>query len=489
MHKRIVPVIFILAIAALAVAFVSKRYLSEQPEKVTGSRVVAPQVTVRTEQSSEDSFSMSEETTLSSLVSLRNDETLLSIVSMDFNGDGYEDQVNSIRTASSPYIQLLVGLYNPSDGKYERSAVIATTVTQVRTFTYTGIDLTGDHRTALVYQGYTETGNSVLQAFFIRGTASSATLQQIASFETDGSIYVQQMDRYDAYERSQAAGASYPIWVYSTDTNSANNDQLQTQYDWSSAAGQYVLVSQKREAGVRLAAREFERIQDGTIETFASFLDGLWHKTDAASDKYYLFFDYDSSEIIFFQSDSEEVYTWVNSYLRRNGIYLTTINQGVENLQRRVDVSLRSLDTVYIRLQDDLRMLIGENSSWDGEYKKVSAGPAVASVKARAADYISELTSEPSWTSADGTVFKFISGSYTAIGDSISDNGLYTSLQAFGKPYLQLRSNTGTSLTGTYALSYGSTGSETIILQPCRLTPTDEERLEQNPLILTRQEE
>lgn len=488
MHKRIVGVIFILAIASLAVAFVSKRYFSEQTEQVTGSRVVAPQVTVRAEQSSADSFTMSEETTLSSLVTLRNDETLLSIVSMDFNGDGYEDQINSIRTASSPYIQLLVGLYNPSDGKYERSAVLATTVTQVRTFTYTGMDLTGDHRTALVYQGYTETGNSVLQAYFVRGSASNASLQQIAAFETDGSIYVQQMDRYDAYERSQAAGASYPIWVYSTDVASANNDQLQTQYDWSSAAGHYVQISQKREAGVRLAAREFERIQDGTVETFAAFLDGLWHKADASSDKYYLFFDYDSSEVIFFQSDSEEVYTWLSSNLRRNGMYLTTINQGVENLQRRVDVSLRSLDTVYIRLQDDLRMLIGENSSWDGEYKKVSAGPALASVKARATDFISELTAQETWTSADGTVFKFASGAYTATGDSVSDSGLYTSLQAFGKPYLQLRSNTASTLTGTYALSYGSADSDTIILQPCRLTPTDEERLEQNPLILTRQE-
>ena len=496
MSKRIVPVFFVLVVAALAVVFIARTYLKDSAPEVTSSRVVAPQVTVRSEQSSSDSFVMSDDTPLTSLVSLKNDETLLSIVSMDFNGDGYEDQVNSIRTASSPYIQLLVGLYNPGSGRYDRSALIATSVTQVRTFTYTGMDLTGDHRTALVYQGFTENGNSVLAAYFITGTGENARLVQIASFEADGTIYVQQVDRYDAYERSQATGASYPIWVYSTDTQSANNDQLQTEYDWNASAGRYTQVYQRREAGVRLAAREFERIQDGTVETFSAFLNGLWHKTDASSDDFYIFFDDDAMEVIFFQDETEEVYTWVSSNLRRNGMYLTAVNQGIENLQRRVDVSLRLIDTVNIRIQDDLRMLIGENSTWDGEYKKVSQSAVLKtpSTESSATDFVDALVQGGEWASADGTKFSFSKGKYFAEGDSISDSGSYTPLEAFGSPYIQLRSqNADSLLTGTYRLSYGpvdsssaSAASSVIMLQPCRLTPSEEESLEASPLMLTR---
>ena len=126
--------------------------------------------------------------------------------------------------------------------------------------------------------------------------------------------------------------------------------------------------------GSRIAARELARIQDGTVETFADFLDGLWYKTSSAqSGIRYLFFDHAQKEVIFLYDDTEEVYAWEDSNLRRSGIYITTTNKSITNMQRRCDISLAGIDEVRIHIIDDVRMIIKENNLWDGSYRKMTA--------------------------------------------------------------------------------------------------------------------
>lgn len=512
MKNRVVPAVFVIIAAALAVVFISRKCLYKPNEETTASRVIIPQVAGKSTEKNTSNSDMSDETAMTSLVPLKNDETLISIVSMDFDGDGYEDQVNAIKTAASPYLSLLVGLYNPQTSSYERKAVIATKITQVKTFAYTGMDLTGEHRLSLIYQGYSESGNSVLQAFFINRKNGVFNLHQIADFEADGTIFVQQLDRYDDYERTQSAGTSFPIWVYSTDTTMGANstDQLQTRFDWNKEEQKYTKALQIRVAGSKLAAKELARIQDGTVGTFAGYLDGLWYKTDNdGTGQRYLCFDYDSKEIIFFLDDTEEVYNWVNSNLRRNGIYLSTTNAEIENLQRRVDVSLLGVDGISLKIQDDVRMLIGESTMWDGEYKKMSFNSInhkAPSQVVPAATYIADLEKGPLWKASDGTVITFSAGAYTSSGDAASDAGVYTSEDADGRPFIEFRPRGATGyFNGSYLVSYAPLQSsaaattaknkqpqapqynaDSIILQPYVITLEGSYATEGMPIILTR---
>lgn len=508
MKKRVIPVVFIVIAAVLAVVLINRKFLYKPKIESTAARVVTPQVSSTGKKTNTDTTLMTDGTAMTSLIPLHNDETLISIVSMDFNGDGLEDQVNAVRTAASPYISLVVGLYDAKKNVYERMAVIATKITQVKTFAYTGMDLTGEHRISLVYQGYAENGDSVLHAFFLANKAGKFNLQQIANFEADGTIFIQQLDRYDAYERSQSTGISFPIWVYSTDTSADpnGNDQLQTRYDWNPEEQQYVKAVQVRVAGSKMAAKELARIQDGTVKTFAGFLDGLWYKTDNDnSGMRYVFFDYDANEIIFLLDDVEEVYNWVNGTLRRNGIYISATNQEIQNLQRRVDISLISTDTITIKIQDDVRMLIGENTFWDGEYKKKSIESFAASLPKQvdyAAPFIESLEKGPRWKTADGSSILFKQGSYTVTGDAVNDEGDYTSENADEKPFIQFRSKTGTEwFTGSYLVSYAEKpqqkddaskakitqlNNDSIILQPYMVTPEGCYPAEKPTIVLTR---
>lgn len=504
MKKKITVAVFLVIALAILGIYLGQKLFYHPEETKNSSTLVIPQVKTARDSVNLDSSVFAEEDSLVSLVPLESGETLLSIVSMDFDGDGYDDQVNSIKTVNSPYISLLVGLYNPQKSTYERMAIISTEVTQARTFTYTGIDLTGNHKISLIYQGFAQNGDSVLQAFFINRSESRFNLQKIADFRSDGTIFVQQIDRYDAYERSLAKGESFPIWVYSSDSSRPNSvDQLQTRYDWNDGQNQYVQSSQVRVPGSRIAANELSRILDGSVQTFTKFLNGLWYKTiNHGDEKLYLFFDDENQEVIFFNQSSEEVFNWIHSNIRKNGIYLSLVNQDLNNLQRTININLVSTDQIYVRNQDDLRMRITETNQWDGDYKKFVANVDNFSANANSnssseilvQDYISQFENASSWKTSEGNLVSFSKGNLVVQDDSQTYQALYAPLQVGNQAFIQFRTKSSLEwLSQTYLLSYGSLltnsselNKNTIILQPYLLQADGTYALNKRIIVLTR---
>ena len=59
--------------------------------------------------------------------------------------------------------------------------------------------------------------------------------------------------------------------------------QIQTEYDWNAGLGKYAQVRQIKVTGRNLAAKELAKIQDGTVKTFANYLDGLWYQSSSCS--------------------------------------------------------------------------------------------------------------------------------------------------------------------------------------------------------------
>ena len=241
MKKRLITVLFIISAALLATAYLYRKYIPKEEEKLINSRVVIPQVVDTKDVQQEDVSIMSEEFAANSLIPLLPSESLINIVSMDFDNDGYEDQINEIKTSTSPYISLLVGFFNAETESYERSAVIETKIIQAKTFVYTGKDLIGEHKICLVYQGFDENGDSILQAYLFNRNGNSVTPVLIADFVADGTIFISQVDRPQEYERSTQPGSSWPIWVYKSDVNARTGavDQLQIMYDWNAETRLY----------------------------------------------------------------------------------------------------------------------------------------------------------------------------------------------------------------------------------------------------------
>jgi hypothetical protein len=495
--KRIVSAVFVITAALLAVFFINRKYFCQQPDTVVRPRVVKPVVQAESDQEAVAGDVIRDDTASTTFIPLRSDETLLNSLTVDFNGDGSDDQIIVVKRIGSPYLIIIVGLYNRDAAAYERSAEIPTKVIHEQTFSYTVLDMTGDHRMTLVYQGFTESGGSVLALYLASLNHDNFELKSIGNFESDGAVYIDQFTRSDSYELSRSRGKSFPVWVYSSDTSEGANDldQIQTEYDWDSAAQEYVQKNQYKITGKRLAAKELARIQDGSVETFAGFLNGLWYKTSNQGDGIrYLYFDWNTKEIIFLFNDTEEVYSWLDSNLRRNGIYLYTSNTSITNLQRRFDISLVSTDEVRIRLQDDVRMLIKESNLWDGTYKKMSTKTAFTTpVKISELQILlDDLKKGPSWDSADGVSVVFNQGTYTVTGDSHTEEGIFVGYRLQDKTLIQFHSDSaGAYFSGSYLVTKPESkgeGRDSLVFYPVTVNPDGYTLSDNRQIVLTRHE-
>ena len=490
--NKAIPVLFIIASFVIAFLFVARIFIGQESERLPRARIVTPVAPGEAEnQSSGDALSADNEA-MTSFVPLSLNETLISTLSIDLNNDMKEDQVVAVRKEGVPYLVLIVGIYDAERNVYVRTAEITTDISRTRTFSYTGIDMLGEHQNALVYQGVKDDGTSVLAIYMMRSERNKSELVQIGDFESDGTIFIQQDDRSISYELSQSRGASFPVWVYSSAKDSgggenANLSQIQTEYRWNEREQRYTETRQVRVTGSRIAARELARIQDGTVETFADFLDGLWYKMSSSQDGIrYLFFDHAQKEVIFLYENTEEVYAWEDSNLRRSGIYITTTNKSITNMQRRCDISLAGIDEVRIHIIDDVRMIIKENNLWDGSYRKMTALASFAPETRQKNEYEIIFEKWPEWKTDNGLVIKFGKTTYTVSGDNAYDEGIYVAGAVAGKHVVQFRSSLNSPLlSSAYEMRFKSvtipassrraaevqTDYHTLSLDPVRIAP------------------
>ncbi len=485
--KRLVTVIFVIVAAALGILFFMGDSKDTGAASVTRSQTVIPKSATQQQDTPEIQAQDEVDDSLVSLIPLRNDEILMGILGIDFDGDGYDDQINTIRSMTSPYIKIIVGLYNPYKGQYERSAIIDTEIIQTRTFSYTCMDIIGNHRNVLSYSGFLEDGNSVMKLFLPEKRDTGLMMNVIGDFRSDGTIFIQQMDRHESYLSQKANGVSYPVWVYRSDNSQGENslDQIQTRYIWNIASGKYVKDTETKVRETKVSTRELNKILDGTVASFKKHLDGLWFSSDTQQ---FIFFNPREEEIIFQTGDTQEVYTWVSSTLRRNGIYITAINSSINNLTRRIDISLSSSDEIQVRNQDDVLMTISEKSLWDGKYKK--QGTAVATKSNATAPNQQEilhlLEGQKHWLVEGVTEMEIAGGTYT----SSLVTGMITSSICDGQEVIQMRGSVGApfynqeSYLATVEHNQDTKLLESVRLAPVKITPLGVQQLGGSPIRL-----
>lgn len=506
--KRFIPAVFVLFAAVLAFFFLS-RNLFVKENVISRAKVVIPIIGGEGDEDVSRNGEYAYDAAQTSFIQLANGETLISTVECDLDGDGFDDQINIVKTASGQNIVLVPALYNARAGSYERIGQIQTEIVQVNTFACTSLDVTGTHTNSVVYQGISEGGTVVMKIFNGKKEKNgSFSFEIIGDFEADGTIFIHQEQRSEAYELAQTKGKSFPVWVYTSESpesgsDSSMLDQIQTMYDWSENDGKYVAVQTVRVAGNRVAAKELARIQDGTVATFGKFLDGLWYKTEnPGSEMRFIFFDYSNSEIIFEYESREEVYSWLNSNLRRNGIYFSAVNKSIENLHRRFDISLVNVDEIRIKLQDDVRMLISESTLWDGNYKKFTSRTVPKTDVSKEREVIDELVRQSTWSTSDGVVLTFSKTGYQAVGSTENDSGRFTENDISGSTLIQFRSDGNSAFfRGAYLPSFqtksvtekNSRGrsvektiidKETLVLQSVVVSPNGFYNEQRSPLVL-----
>ena len=498
MKTRFYIIIFSVIAVFIAGLFVFQRNNKKETVELNQNRskIVIPKTNQSENNVNEETEPSKSTESFNSFISLNPTETVISTISVDFNNDTYDDEVALIRRAGSEYVCIVPGVYNNETSSYDRLPEISTLITRANTMSVYAYDITGDHRISLIYQGIDDEDNSVMQIFIYTEDNQKPEFLLIGDFISDDTIFIQQVDRADSYELSSAHGESCSVWVYSSKPSATGDDdkkamdQIQSEYKWNNGAQKYELAREIVIPANKLAARELSRIQDGSLETFAEFLNGLWYKTSNVDKKIrYFYFDYANKEIIQYYGNIQEIYVWGVSRVRHNGIYISSVNSSISNLHRRYDVNLISLDEIKIYTRDDVNLIINEDNLWDGNYKKVSLQSTFDEQKTEdvEGEIRAEIEKGPSWATADTLAsITFEDNIYTLKTDKGTERGFYTTMTAGSRIAIQFRSDSQiSSLSEVYVLEYGTKiedvrGSEVtsfdkdiIVLTPAVLTPLD----------------
>lgn len=516
MKTRTSIIAFSIAGVLLIVAFCfTRKYVSKDDVVATRGKVINPKVNEQEENvSTENKETEKQEQDYKIFIDLLPTETMFFSTNADFNGDTFDDEIVVIKQAGNPNFLIVPALYNTVTQLYQRLEPIPTKISSTKTFSLVGLDVIGNHKNALIYQGVDENDNSLMEIFTCQESDGELTFVNIGDFVSDGTIFIQQTERESSYELSVGNGESYSIWVYKSDEveNSKVKDkslalnQIQQEYKYNPVTHKYELAQEIKVPASRLAAKELSRIQDGTVESFAGFLNGLWYKSgDSESDGRYIYFDYDNKEITQFYGANQEIFSWEVSRLRHNGIYITTVNSSVSNLHRRIDVGLIGLDQIRVVSRDDVKMYM-EDTLWDGVYKRLSLDSAFESNKGedKKTAVKTELEKRASWNTTDGRLNLLLDdGVYSLKGDDVEESGVYSFLQVGSYVVIQFRANTKESkLFSNYIIEFGiknvpirgSTRSKAVVdydkikLSPAKVTPLDCFVIDQEILAFTCEE-
>lgn len=496
-----------------ATFFVVNKYLTSRETSVTRAKVITP----KNADSAKDSENLenieSQIEKFDTLITLKPTETLISSISVDLNADNYDDEVAVIRKPSEKNFIIVPAIYNPETIEYERLKEVPTKTSSTKIFSLNGIDVTGDHQNALIYQGVNDNENMIMQIFLCENIEGELELVNIGDFESDGTIFIQQTERSDAYQLSLQKGESFSVWVYKTDVvenakqkdNSNGLNQIQQEYKWNAFNKRYELDRELKVAASRLEAAELSKVQDGTVESFADFLDGLWYKTsNTGTSLRYFFFDYKNNEIIQVLGDVQEIYNWEVSRLRHNGIYISTVNSSIANLHRKIDIGLLGVDQIRITTWDDVNLVIKQDDMWNGTYKRLPVTSAYEDqVEVEKSIFQTEMEKQTCVWAAENAelVISFKDSVYLLRANDEEESGIYSFVQAGTHNIIQFRSNKDVSvLQDAYELSFGTktevknkkekivTDYDSLTMTPVNFTPLDCFSADGNILTLTRQQ-
>jgi hypothetical protein len=266
---------------------------------------------------------------------------------------------------------------------------------------------------------------------------------KIADVQIDGAIRIQEIERSQAYQLGQAPGQSFTITAYGHDPESVNIlDQIEVLYTYNPQTSLYERTRVVRTPGSQIEQRRLKELLSGAPGVFENFINDLWYYVSPQGTvdvKQYIYFDPSNRELIFYGDENLQVFTWKNSIPTRYGLYISSQNISVTTLSRSLNIELESLDSIRVKVFEEVRLKIGVNESWDGSYRRAGAGRKTAGNGEKSVKpYINTV-----YDSSLGR-FKFLpDGMYELNTGNTRTTGWYVFFQVNDQELLELRPDTG----------------------------------------------
>jgi hypothetical protein len=443
------------------------------------------------------------EDTTNAKIAMNDGESIVAVLTQDMDGDMVDDQIlayrNLLEIDSPIFITYIV--FDGVIGGYRRVWSAPTAVTRPGTVSVYTQDLIGDRSFCILVSGMNNAGEHTLTVFRLpQGEEpGEAIFVKIADLRIDGSIQVQEVERTQAYQRGLAKGQDFTLAAYSRDPNSTNIlDQVELIYTYNNLSGLYEQSRVTRIPGSQIEQRRIRELLSGGKEDFEKYITGLWYYVSpqgTLDNRQYIYFDPPNREIIFYGEEIQQVFSWQNSSATRHGLYVSSQNISVTTLRRFLDIELESLDSIRVKVFEDVRLKIYVTTPWDGSYRKAGMSDTIAAetgqkttvlpyIDASYDGFIGRLV-----FSADGSYELYSAGDFTGnTAGTPQIRGKYAFFMLDNQELLELRPrNNGGHSHETYLVERtGKTDSDTIILLRIRLGTRGVQELHEAAITLTR---
>jgi hypothetical protein len=426
---------------------------------------------------------------------LESGELAVSALNIDFDNDSIEEQIVAFRVGVENQVSITLFSYDERGRQYRRpwsTLIAAMTPGTISLYT---LDLIGDRSHCIIVTGMNAQGDHTMTVFRKDPQSDrNLPLALIAEIRISGSITVQETERPLAYQQGIARGQPFTISASGHDIASENMlDRVEITYAYNSARGIYEQNSITRVPGSQIEQRRLREILTGEAKGFENFIHDLWYHVTPQGTidrSQYLYFDPEKREIIFFGDGTQQVFTWNYSNSTRYGLYISSQNISVTTLRRFLDIELESLDSIRMRVFEDIRLKIGLSASWDGSYRR-----AAAAARAPAEEKPARPFSDAVYDSSMGRLRFYANGSYELSSSGTLSKGRYAFFRAGGYDLLELRPERGANgANGAESrLVYYCTGMESggaeggnLSLSRVRLGTSGIQEFNEAPVILTK---
>jgi len=464
-----------------------KKVLYPNKEEDLNTRIIMPREAASF-QGAQTAQQTGRDESLTTKIPMDNGEVVIAVLNLDSEEGITEEQFvvyRYVHDASKPLYIACIG-FDEQSRKYKRRWDAPTSSTRSETISLFMQDLIGDRNNCVIITGMNNKYEHTMTIFRRNNSLpKEQPYKKIAELQIDGSIVIQETTRSLAYQQGITNGQSFNIAAYGHDSASANiMDQLETIYSYSTTANQYERSNVSRIPGVQIEQRRVREILSGAPGVFENFIHDLWYYVNPSGTidtKQYIFFDPVSREIIFVGDEAQQVFQWQKSMPTRWGLDIRSQNISITTLVRIINIELESLDSVKLRVFEDVRLKIIVNTSWDGTYRRAGA------VKTEKPKSSIQSTINALYDSSLGKLRFYDSGAYTLTTGNTSKNGRYVFYKVDENDLLELRPDDAANEAheGRMVYKVEAIGNSALILTRVRLGTTGIQNTLEPPIMLT----
>jgi hypothetical protein len=495
-RNSVTAVIFLLCAAGIAV-LIFLPSAEKKPQERHRTRLIVPSAADDPQPDPLFLEQMSYEENYSLKAPLENGEFALSALNIDFDNDSIEEQIVAFRSQSvENQVAITLFSFDERGKQYRRLWNAPVAVVAPGTFSLYTQDLLGDRSHCIIVTGMNTQGDHIMTVFRKESQSDkNLPFTVIAEIRIGGSITVLETERPLAYQQGIARGQPFVISASGRDSASDNMlDRVEIAYTYNSVRGIYEQSSITRVPGSQIEGRRLREILTGEPKVFENFICDLWYHVTPQGTidrSQYIYFDPEKREIIFFGDGTQQVFVWNYSNSTRYGLFISSQNISVTTLHRFLDIELESLDSIRMRVREDLRLKIFLSASWDGSYRRAGAAVRASLMEEKPARPYTDAV----YDSSMGRLRFYANGAYELSSSGTLTKGRYAFFRAGSYDLLELRPERNDANGGENRLVYHCTGMETgsdafenanLSLARVRLGTSGIHELHEAPIILTK---